>query len=335
MTNLTEREFHTRRRMVVGGGAAALLTAMPRLGFSQEAYPNRPIRLIVPSAAGGAPDLICRILTNELSQALGQGIVVDNRPGAGGAIGMQEVAKALPDGYTLGYANVVTLAINRSLYKKLPYDPDSFSPIALLGTVQNALVVRKDLPVSTVKELVEYAKSKPAGLMMASAGNGTTSHLGGELFKSLTNIFALHIPYRGSPSAVQDLLGGNVDFMFDNLSSIGQHIKSGRVRALGVSGSRRSELFPRIPTIQEAGVAGYETTAWGGIVGPRGLPASIVTRLNTEINKILTNPAIREKYSQMAFETMASPPNLLMTMAKLETPRWAEVVKRSGATVDQ
>lgn len=334
MKNGIEEQFHTRRKFIVGGGAVGLLAVMPQHGFAQEAYPSRPIRLIVPSAAGGAPDLICRILANELGQALGQAIVVDNRPGAGGSIGMQEVAKGAPDGYTLGYANVVTLAINRSLYKKLPYDPDSFSPIALLGTVQNALVVRNDLPVRTVKELVDYAKSKPAGLMMASAGNGTTSHLGGELFKSLANIFALHIPYRGSPSAIQDLLGGNVDMMFDNLSSIGPHIKAGRVRALGVSGGRRSPLFPNVPTIQEAGVAGYETTAWGGIVGPQGLPSALVTRLNTEINKILTAPAVREKYAQMAFETMASPPNLLMTMAKVESPRWAEVVKRSGAKVE-
>ena len=261
-------------------------------------------------------------------------MVIDNKPGAGGAIGMQEIAKAAPDGHTLGYANVVTLAINRSLYNKLPYDPDSFSSVALLGTVQNALVVRNELPVKTVKEFIDYAKARPGRLTMGSAGNGTTGHLGGELFKSLTGTYILHVPYRGSPNAIQDLIGGNIDLMFDNLSSIGPHVKAGRVRALGVSGARRSALFPQLPTIQEAGVKGYETTAWGGIVGPNGLSSEVVTRLNTEINRILTAPAVREKYSQMAFETMASPPNLLMTMAKLESPRWADVVKRSGAKVE-
>jgi tripartite-type tricarboxylate transporter receptor subunit TctC len=311
----------------------------PRLAWAQApastgAFPSRPIRLVVPSAAGGAPDAICRVMGNELATALGQPIVIDNKPGAGGAIGMTEVARALPDGYTLGYGNVVTLAINKSLYTKLPYDPDSLTSVALLGTVQNALVVRKDLPVNSVKELIEYAKSRPGTLTMGSAGNGTTGHLGGELFKSLTGTFITHVPYRGSPQAIQDLIGGQIDLMFDNLSSIAPHIKDGRVKALGVSGARRSPVFPQLPTIQEAGVKGYETTAWGGIVGPRGLPGEIVTRLNLEINRILATPAVRNKYSTMAFETMASPPNLLMTMAKIETPRWADVIKRSGAKVE-
>ena len=324
----------TRRNAIVGMTTVGVASWLPKLGFAQSGYPNKPIRLVVPSAAGGAPDLICRIMANELTQALGQPIVVDNKPGAGGAIGMQDLAKAAPDGYTLGYANVVTLAINRSLYNKLSYDPDALTSIALLGTVQNALVVRKELPVKTVQELIAYAKARPGSLSMGSAGNGTTSHLGGELFKSLAGIYALHVPYRGSPNAVQDLIGGNIDFMFDNLSSIGPHIQSGRVRALGVSGKRRSPMFQALPTIQESGVKGYETTAWGGIVGPKGLGQDIVDKLNTEINRALNKVAVREKYAQMAFETMASPPNLLMTMAKLETPRWAEIVKRSGAKVE-
>jgi tripartite-type tricarboxylate transporter receptor subunit TctC len=289
---------------------------------------------VVPSAAGGAPDVICRLMANELATALGQPIVVDNKPGAGGAIGMADVARAAPDGYTLGYGNVVTLAINKSLYAKLPYDPEALASVALLGTVQNALVVRNDLPVKSVKELIEYAKARPGRLTMGSAGNGTTGHLGGELFKSLTGTFITHVPYRGSPQAIQDLIGGQIDLMFDNLSSIGPYMKDNRVRALGVSGARRSPLFPQLPTIQEAGVKGYETTAWGGIVGPHGLPEGIVNRLNLEINRILAAPAMRSKYSAMAFETMASPPSLLMTMARLETPRWAEVVRRSGAKVE-
>lgn len=334
MNSIDATGMVSRRRVALGLAALGVnsLAALP--AGAQVGYPARPIRLVVPSAAGGAPDLICRIMANELSRALGQPIIVDNKPGAGGAIGMQDIAKAAPDGYTLGYANVVTLAINRALYNKLPYDPDSLSSVALLGTVQNALVVRNDLPVRTVKELIDYARARPGRLTMGSAGNGTTGHLGGELFKSLAGIYVLHVPYRGSPSAIQDLMGGNIDMMFDNLSSIGPHIKAGKVRALGVSGKRRSPLLPQIPTIQEAGVRGYETTAWGGIVGPHGMPAEIVARLNSEINQILTTPSVRDKYNQMAFETMASPSNLLMTMAKLESPRWADVVKRSGAKVE-
>ena len=324
---------HQRRRLLVAGTAAAAALAFPALGRAQ-AWPAKAIRLIVPSAAGGAPDVICRMLTNELGPALGQAFVIDNKPGAGGAIGMSELARAEPDGYTLGYGNVVTLAINKSLYARLPYDPDTLTGIALLGTVQNALVVRNELPVKTVKELVEHAKAKPGRLTMGSAGNGTTGHLGGELFKSLTGTFITHVPYRGSPMAIQDLIGGQIDLMFDNLSSILPHIRAGRVRALGVSGARRSALLPQLPTIQEAGVKGYETTAWGGIVGPKGVPAEIVARLNAEINKATALPVLREKYSQIAFETMASVPNLIMTMARIETPRWAEVVKRSGARVD-
>ncbi len=323
-----------RRRDVLRGTAAAIGSAMVASPVFAQSYPSKPIRLVVPSAAGGAPDVICRLLGNELSAALGQPIIIDNRPGAGGALGMSEIARAVPDGYTLGYGNVVTLAINKSLYAKLPYDPDALTSIALMGTVQNALVVRNELPAKTVRELIDYAKARPGRLNMGSAGNGTTGHLGGELFKSLTGTFITHVPYRGSPTAIQDLIGGQIDLMFDNLSSIGPHIKNGRVRALGVSGKRRSPLFPQLPTIDEAGVKGYETTAWGGIVGPKGLPPEMVERLNIEINRILSTPAVREKYAQMAFETMASPPNLLMTMAKIESPRWAEVVKRSGAKVE-
>lgn len=319
--------------IVRGATLCAAAVALPGMAAA-ETYPSRPIRLVVPSAAGGAPDAICRVMAVEMAATLGQPVIVDNKPGAGGAIGMTEVYRAAPDGYTLGYGNVVTLAINKSLYAKLPYEPESLTGIALLGTVQNALVVRNELPVRTVKELIDYARSKPGRLTMGSAGNGTTGHLGGELFKSLTGTFITHVPYRGSPQAIQDLIGGQIDLIFDNLSSIGPHIKDSRVRALGVSGARRSPVFPQLPTIQEAGVKGYETTAWGGIVGPKDLPADIVMRLNQEINRILATPSVRNRYSAMAFETMSSPPSLLMTMAKIESPRWAEVIKRSGARID-
>ena len=312
-------------------GTAAL--GIPR--YAEAAgYPTKPIRLIVPSAAGGSPDAVCRILADGLHPVLGQAIVVDNRPGAGGSIGMSELARAQPDGYTLGYANVGTLAINRSLFARLPYDPDAFTGIAMMGTVQSALVVRNDLPVTTVKALIDYAKARPGRLTMGSAGNGTTGHLGGELFKAMTGTFMLHVPYGGSAAALRELIGGRIDLMFDNLSSVAPFITSARVRALGVSGPRRSALFPDLPTIQEVGVNGYETTAWGGIVGPPGLSQEIVTLLNQAINRVLSTPGVHEAYGKLCVETLAAPPGLIMALAKREAPRWAEIVKRSGASAD-
>jgi tripartite-type tricarboxylate transporter receptor subunit TctC len=321
------------RRVLLQAMCASTLGA-PMLAYA--AWPtDKPIRLVVPSAAGGAPDLICRILSTELTKSLSNSIVVDNKPGAGGLIGIQEVTRAAPDGYTLGYANVVTLAINQSLYSKLPYDADKqLASVALLGYVQNALVVNNNLPAKTVKELIALAKSRPGKLTMGSAGNGTTGHLGGELFKSLTGSFITHVPYRGSPNAIQDLIGGQIDLMFDNISSILPHIKAGRVRVLGVSGARRSPALPDVPTVAEAGVTGYETTAWGGIVAPAGTSREIIGRLNSEINKVLSIPAVAERYSQLAFETTIAPPDRLFERALRERPVWAQVVKRSGAKVD-
>jgi tripartite-type tricarboxylate transporter receptor subunit TctC len=331
MKSIDDTRRVSRRTLLQGAAACA---ALPGLAWSASAYPTKPVRFIVPSAAGGSPDAICRIVADALFASLGQPFVIDNKPGAGGAIGMVDLVRAAPDGYTIGYGNVGTLAINRSLYPKLPYDPDALTGIAMTGTVHNALVVRNELPVKSVAELIAYAKARPGKLTMGSSGNGTTGHLGGELFKAMTGTFMVHVPYRGSPAALQDLIGGQIDLMFDNLASIGPHIRTGRVRALGVSGSRRSSQFPELPTIHEAGVKGYETTAWGGLVGPHGLPDSVVGLLNREVNRILLIPAVREKFNKLAVESMSSPPNLIMTMAKLEAPRWAEVVRRSGARID-
>lgn len=321
------------RRNFLATGAAAWMASTPGWAMA-EIYPSKPIRLVIPSAAGGAPDVVIRTISTDLGTALGQPIVVDNKPGGGGLIGMSDLSRAVPDGYTLGYGNVATLSINRHLYSKLPYDPEELTGIALLGSVQNALVVRNSLPVKNVQELIAYARQNPGRLTMGSAGNGTTSHLGGELFKSMTGTFMTHVPYRGSPAAIQDLMGGHVDLMFDNLSSIAPHIQANRVRALGVSGAKRSPMFPILPTIQEQGVKDYETTAWGGIVGPKGLPEAIVVRLNQEINRLLGEKRIRDRYREIAFDTMASPPSLIMAMAKVESPRWANVVQRSGAKIE-
>ncbi len=298
-------------------------------------WPERPLRLIVPSAAGGSPDVICRILGGELGKALGQTIVIDNRPGASGNIGMQEIVRAAADGLTLGYGNVGTLAINLSLFARLPYQPFAqLAPVALLGSVQNALVVRNDLPVASVQELIALAKTRPGRLVMGSAGNGTTGHLGGELFKSMTGSFIVHVPYRGSPQAIQDLIGGQTDLMFDNLSSIGTHIRQGRVRALAVSASRRSPAFPALPTVAEPGVPGYAMSAWGGIVAPVGTPAALADRLNSEINRIMNSPALAERWATLSFEPANGPAAQLFELARREQPMWADVIRRSGAKVE-
>ena len=318
-------------RMGLAGCGAALPLAWP--GRAWAAWPERPVRLVVPSAAGGSPDTVCRILTDELARTLQRAFVVDNKAGAGGNVGMTELATAAPDGYTFGYGNVGTLAINRTLFPRLPYDPDRLVPVALLGHVQSALVVRPDLPVKSVKELIALAKAQPGRLSMGSAGNGTTGHLGGELFKSMTGTFITHIPYRGSPQAIQDLLAGQVDLLFDNLSSIGTHVKSGRVKALAVTGRIRAAAFPDLPTVAET-VPGFETTAWGGIVAPPGTPREIVTMLNAAINRALAAPAVLSRYAAISWEPSLGPPERLRERATRETRLWADVIRRSGAKVE-
>jgi len=235
------------------------------------AYPEKPIRLILPTAAGSSSDTLVRVLADALSKELGVPIVVDNRPGASNVIGTMEIVRAAPDGYTLGYGNIVSLAINRSLLTSVPYDVDKdLTLIANCWHVSNVLVVNNDVPVRSVKELVDYAKKNPDKLAMASGGNGTTGHLSGELFKAMTGISMLHVPYRGGAQAVTDVMGGQAQVMFDNISLLAPFVKSGRVRALAVTGSRRSPVFPDLPTIAEAGIAGYETVSWAASSARRG-----------------------------------------------------------------
>lgn len=322
-----------RRRALVS--SACLAAVWPWQRALAAGYPERPLRMVVPGGAGGAPDLLCRVMGDALARDLGRPVVIDNKPGAAGIIGIMEVVRAAPDGYTLGYANVGTLAINKALYSKLPYDPDrQLAPVAMTGFVQNALVIRNELPVRTVRELIGYLKKNPGKLTMASAGNGTTSHLGGELFKSMTETFMLHVPYKGSMPAIQDLIDGGVDVMFDNLSSISPFIQSGRVRALAVTGARRSPLFPDLPTVQEAGVPGYESVAWGGMVVPAGTPPEIIARLNAAFNTMMGQPDVRERLAKLSLETASGPPERLFELAKRETPVWAAVVRRANARVD-
>ncbi|VFR20318.1 Tricarboxylate transport protein TctC [plant metagenome] len=313
----------------------ALGTAASPSLHAQATWPDKPVRLIVPSAAGGSPDILCRYLASELAKRLGQPVVVENRPGAGGNIGIQAVARSEPDGYTLGYGNIATLAINRSLFSSLPYDPErDLAPVIAAVTTANLLVVNAALPVKSVADLVAYARERPGQVTMASAGNGTTSHLGGELFKDIEQLEVLHVPYRGSPQAIQDLMGGNVQFMFDNLPSILPSVTGGKVRALAVTSTTRSALVPDVPTMQEAGVKDYDMQAWGGFVLPAGTPDPIIQRLNTTFNEMLADPAVKAKLADLAFDTLGGTPDDLRALMDRETRKWGEIVRASGARVD-
>jgi tripartite-type tricarboxylate transporter receptor subunit TctC len=318
------------------GVLRALLCSLIALASSAAAeYPERPLRLILSSAPGASSDIVSRILAAELVKQMGQQIIIDNRPGAVQTIGTAMIVRANPDGYTLGYANVVTLAINKALLAKLPYDPDR--DLALVGqflSTYNLLAAANSLPVKTVKELIDYARLNPGRLLNCSSGNGTTGHLGGELFKIMTGTQFVHVPYKGSAQCLTDLASGQIQLIFDNLTSIAPHVKAGRVRGLGVSSLRRSLIFPDIPTIAEAGVPGYETNSWGGMVVPVRTPRAIVTKLNAEINKALQSPELRERYAAIEAEPTGGTPEQFAAFVKTESVKWADVVKKSGAKVE-
>jgi tripartite-type tricarboxylate transporter receptor subunit TctC len=302
---------------------------------SYAAYPEKPIHVIVPSAAGGAADQLVRALTNQMSLDLGVPFVVENKPGGSYVIGTMEVVRAAPDGYTLAYANVVSLATNSSLLKNVPYQIDK--DLTLIGNalrVVNLLVVNKEVPVNNVQELIAYAKKNPGKLSFGSEGNGTTSHLGMELFKAMTQTDMVHVPYKAATNAVSDLLGGQIQVLMLNAPTTAPHVEAGRLKGLGISGKERSPSFPNIPTIAEQGVLGFEVTAWGGLVGPAKLPQAIVDRLNASMRKALQDPALIVKFAASGSEAAPSTAEEFRQMSITETAKWAEVVKKSGAKID-
>ena len=310
---------------------AGLAAAQPALA----AYPEKPIRLIVPSAPGGAPDALMRALGQQLSVQMGVPVVIDNKPGGSYVIGTMDLVKSPPDGYTLAYGNVVSLATNKSLMSNIPYDVDR--DLTLVGNalrVSNLMIVNNDVPVKTVPELIAYAKKNPGKLAFASDGNGTTAHLGVELFKAMTGTHLLHVPYRAATSAVTDLIGGGIQLMMVNAPVSGPLVQAGKVRALGISSPQRSPTYPDIPTIAESGVPGFEVTAWGGIVGPANMPKDIVARLNAELRTALAAPAVRERFRALGAETAPSSPEEFLALSRRETVKWAKIVKFSGARVD-
>jgi tripartite-type tricarboxylate transporter receptor subunit TctC len=313
--------------------AFAVLAAVSLPGFA--AYPDKPIRLIVPSAPGGAPDVLMRSLAAQLSTQMGVPIVIDNKPGGSYVIGTMELVRAPADGYTLAYGNVVSLATNRSLMSNVPYDVDKdLTLVSNTLRVVNLMIVNKDLPVKNVGELVAYARKNPGKIAFASDGNGTTAHLGVELFKSMTGTHMLHVPYRAVSSAITDLIGGGIQLMMVNTPVSGPHVQAGRVKALGISSRQRSTAYPDIPTIAESGVPDFEVVAWGGIVGPAHMPKEIVSRLNAEVRAALASPAVRERFKALGAETAPSTPEEFRELSRRETVKWAQVVKYSGARID-
>jgi tripartite-type tricarboxylate transporter receptor subunit TctC len=320
------------KRLVAGLGV--LLIALPPLVGRAE-YPDRPVRYIVPSAPGGGADISARLLTNELSTQLKQQFVIDNRPSSGGLIGIQLLTQARPDGYTLGYGNMVYLAINSTLVQNLPYDPDrDLTMIGQFTTNQNVLAVRNTLPVKSVQELIAHARANPDKLSFASSGNGTTLHLSGELFKQMTGTRMVHVPYKAVSQALNDMIGGQIDIIFDNQSSVAPFVTSNRVRALAVTGPKRSQTLPDLPTLSEAGVKGYEITTWTAMIAPKGLPRPIVNKLNAEIQRACTNPKLVTALAAQGASCVAGTPEQFAQFVSKERVKWGEIVKKSGAKID-
>ena len=325
--------FALRRRALA---AAALCLAAAALPLARAAYPEKPVRLVVPFPAGGATDLMARSLAQRLGERLGQTVVVENRAGAGGSAGAEAVANAPADGYTLLFATMGSLAINPSLYKALRYDPvKSFEPISLTHSTSNALVVHPGVEAASVAELIALARKKPGELTFASAGNGTTSHLSGELFKSLAKVDLLHIPYKGSAPAMTDFLGGRISMMFDTTSNFVDHAKTGRLRALGVTGRKRSPAMPGVAPIAETpGMSDYEVTLWLGVLAPAGTPKDVIARLHREIGAALAVPELVKQMAEAGIEVRASTPQEFAALIRSDIAKWAAVVKRAGVQAE-
>jgi tripartite-type tricarboxylate transporter receptor subunit TctC len=298
-------------------------------------YPDHPVRLIVPQAAGSATDTVARLLAPALAEAIGQPVLVDNRPGGALTLGIDLVAKAAPDGYTIGMGPVGALAITRHMVSKLPYDIDrDLEAVALVTRGQLLLAVTPGLPVKSVAELIAYAKKNPDKLVNASSSNGSPGHVGGELFKYMTGTEIVHVPYRGGSQAIADLMSGQVQVMFESLNSIASYARAGSVRALAVSGATRSPAFPELPTIAEAGVPGYEASTWAGVIAPAGLPPSVLEKLNAAINKAIRWAAFSQHSASLGDEGGGGTPGEFAELIRRDSAKWAEVVRRSGARLE-
>lgn len=320
--------------MLIRWTLLAIIALCAAKAFGQD-YPIKPVRLIIPFAPGGSNDILGRMIGTKLAEAMGQQVVIDNRAGAGGSIGVELAAKSAPDGYTLVIGHIGTLAVNPTLYKKLPYDPiKDLQTISMLAKVANIMVVHPSLPAKSVRELIALAKAKPGMLVYGSGGNGGAGHLATEYFKLMAKIDIEHIPYKGTAPAIIDLLAGQTQLVFGGIPGIGGHIRNGRLRALGVSTSKRLTIFPEVPTVAEVGVPGYEATQWYGVLAPAGTPNWVVARLNREIVHTLQNPQIQQRLADDGSEPLASTPEEFTAFIKSETARWAPVIKAAGIRAD-
>ncbi|HEX9183049.1 MAG TPA: tripartite tricarboxylate transporter substrate binding protein [Burkholderiales bacterium] len=314
--------------------AVALVAAL-LAGGALAQYPDKPVRLVVPQAPGSATDTVARLLAAEMSKSLGVQVVVDNRPGGALTIGIDIVAKAPPDGYTIGMGPVGAMAITRHMVARLPYDIErDLQPVALVTRGHLLLAVSPSLPVQSVPELIDYAKRHPGKLLNASSSNGSPGHVGGELFKSMTGTEIVHVPYKGGAMAINDLIAGHVQLMWESLNSIAPHARSGKVKALAVSGARRSPAFPDLPTIAEAGVPGYEAGTWTGVIAPARLPRPVLDRLNAAVNAAIRSPLFVERFAQIGDEPAGGTPEEFAELIRRDSAKWAEVVRRSGAKID-
>lgn len=316
---------------------AALVAGTAASAFAQPGatdYPNKPIHIIVTFTSGGAPDILARLIGERLNAAWGQPVIVDNKPGAGGNIGADFVAKSAPDGYNIVVGTVGTHSINGALYSKMPYDMvKDFTPITLLASTPNILVVNNNVPAKNLQEFIALGK-KEGKMTFASSGSGTSIHVSGELFKTQTGIDMTHVPYKGRASAIPDLLGGRVTMMFDNMPSSLPLVREGKLRALGVTSLKRAAAAPDIPTIAEQGLPGFEAVSWFALFGPANMPKPIVDKLQAEVSKILKSPEASKRLSDIGLEPIGSTPEELATYQRAEIAKWAKVVKDSGAKVD-
>jgi tripartite-type tricarboxylate transporter receptor subunit TctC len=319
--------------------AAALIIAMCAVlafgAVQAQSYPSKPIRFIVPFPPGGGNDLVARELAQYLAEPLGQPVIVDNRPGASTIIGTELAAKAAPDGHTIFMGNNSTLAINPNLYRKLPYDAvKDFAPVSLLASAPFVLLVHPSLPVRSVKELIALARARPGQLNFGSAGTGITTHLAGEMFNIMARVNMVHIPYKGAGPAMTDLIAGHIQLAFNNVLSALPHVRSGRLRALGVTSAERSRVLPDLPTIAESGLPGYEASVWYAVLAPARTPPQIVSRLNTEFLKVLQQPKVQERLSSDGAAIVGSTPEVLATTIESDIVRWGRIIKQIRLVLD-
>ena len=316
---------------------AALVCAsvLPVATIASAAYPDRPLRYIVPQAPGSASDTSARVIAFELTRILGQQVVVDNRPGGGLTIGIDMVVRASPDGYTIGYGNIGGLAINRSILPKVPYDAlKDVQPIAQTNTGNQLLAVTNALPVKTVRELIDYAKANPGKLLNGSSGNGTPGHLAGELFKQMAQVSITHVPYKGGAQAMTEMMTGQVQLIFESTSSIAAHMRAGRLRGVAVTGLKRTPSFPDIPTIAESGVPGYDVTVWAGVITPVGVSKAVIAKLNDAVNTAMVSPTLIERYAATGVEPVRSTPEEFRALIRREVEKYAALAKTLKTKVD-